>query len=124
MPGAECSFPALSVFRRRNLWRPRGRLRGVCVGLCARGFVLHAHVIEGSNPGTRRQTDDLAASLDWPALLERAHFSCLEPTGTHPYDRRAFAVCRLPVKKDDVKAVSLFSISLARRLFAHDALSA
>jgi hypothetical protein len=66
----------------------------------------------------------LPTALDWPPFFEWAHFAGLESTGTHPYDRCAFAVWRLPVEEDDVKTVSLFSILLARRLFAHDALSA
>jgi len=62
--------------------------------------------------------------LDWPAFFEGPHFSGLEPAGTHPYDRRTLAVCRLAVEEDDVETVSLLSILIARRLLAHDALLA
>jgi len=66
----------------------------------------------------------LAPTLDRPAFFERTHFSGLEPTRTHPYDRRTLAVRCLAVEEDDVESVSFLSILIARRLFAHDALLA
>jgi hypothetical protein len=124
MPGAERSLPALPVRRGGYLRGPGRRGRHVGTHLGERGFVLHIHVIKVSRPGTRCQANDLATPLDWPPFFEWAHLAGLESTGTHPYDRCAFTVWRLPVQEDDVKTVSLFSIRLARRLFAHDALSA
>ena len=126
MLGAERSLPALSIRRRGDLRRTRrrGRRVGTRTRLCERGFVLHIHIIEVRRSRAGRQANDLAAPLDWPPFFEWADLSGLEPTGAHPYDRRAFAVGRLPVQEDDVKTVSLCSIQLARRLFAHDALSA
>jgi hypothetical protein len=94
------------------------------VGLSGGRFVLHIHVVKIRKPRTRRQPDDLAPTLDRSAFFERTHFSGLEPTGTHPYDRRTLAVRRLAVEEDDVETVSFLSILFARRLFAHDALLA
>jgi hypothetical protein len=126
VPGAERSLPALSIRRRGDLrWtRRRGCPVGARARLSERGFVLHIHIIQVRRSRAGCQADDLATPLDWPPFFEWAHLSGLEPARAHPYDRRAFTVGRLPVQEDDVKTVSLFSILLARRLFAHDALSA
>jgi hypothetical protein len=69
-----------------------------------------------------RRLNDLAAPLNGPAFFEGTHFSGFETTGAHANDRSAFAVCRLSLEEDDIKAVSLFSIRLARGLFDHDVL--
>jgi len=65
------------------------------------------------DPRSRRQTHDLTAPLDRSPLFERPDFSRLELTGTHPDDRRTFAVGRLATEEDDIETVSFFSILLA-----------